>query len=698
MNLLRLVWGVAPNQNGQRFRRLPAAYGVAYRMLLALALVSVFAEQQAAAAPAAPESHSTIPLSFRSTADADEGPFSSSNMTVEVVLAPRDEAELVTLLANVYDPNSPSYHQWLVQGEFDTRFAPSAGQIDAVAGFLQSSGLVVAQSSSPFLVRASGPSTMVEAAFGTTLRNYRNAKGIAYFSNASALRIPTSVASGVLGVVGLSNTVRLQAHARRIPGNHANSTAKCETAYPTTDTLYEFYVNGVGFPYGYGGGPGCSGLTPSQDNALYGAPHLGPRGKGAGVHLAVYEFSSYQHSDIETWAHYFYGPGYTPPLVDVLVDGGPLNPICPAGDTCPPDISGYANDIEVDADIEMQLAIAPEASQLLVYNAPNDVTGQANLDLFARIAKDDIADVISDSWIACESDVGAAFAQAENVFLEQTALQGQSFFGSAGDTGAYACIATGTGVMVSVLDPTTQPWVTSVGGTSFESFNPAQNPKPIYPDFIESVWNPDNLCSSQADVLGFPGYAWCGASGAGGGGTSQFWGRPFYQQGPGVTNSYTTYGNGTTQCALAAIGTPCREVPDVSANADEFTPYAEYCTGSAATPNSECAEISGSGNSPEAGGSESSPGWFGIGGTSLSSPLWSAVIADRDGFWHGRIGNANPLLYALYNLDYPGFFHDITGIGQKSNNNGLFPTTPGYDLATGIGTPKMAPIITGAPW
>jgi hypothetical protein len=66
MNLLRLVWGVAPNQNGQRFRRLPAAYGVAYRMLLALALVSVFAEQQAAAAPAAPESHSTIPLSFRS--------------------------------------------------------------------------------------------------------------------------------------------------------------------------------------------------------------------------------------------------------------------------------------------------------------------------------------------------------------------------------------------------------------------------------------------------------------------------------------------------------------------------------------------------------------------------------------------------------------------------------------------------------
>jgi subtilase family serine protease len=658
-------------------------------LFLALALASVLPQERAAAAPAAPEGHSTIPLSFRPTTDADQGQFSSSKMTVEVVLAPRDEAELATLLANVYDPSSPSYHQWLVQGEFNTRFAPSAAQINAVAGFLQSSGLVLEESPSPFLMRASGPSTMVEAAFGTTLRNYRNAKGIAYFSNASALRIPTSVASGVLGVVGLSNTVRVQAHPRRTTGSHANSTAQCETPYPTTDTLYEFYVNGISFPFGYGGGPGCSGLTPSQDNALYGAPHLGPGAKGAGIHLAVYEFSSYQHSDIETWTHYFYGPDYTPPLVDVLVDGGPLNPICPAGDTCPPDLIGYAGDIEVDADIEMQLAIAPEASQLLVYNAPNDVTGQANLDLFARIAQDDIADVISDSWAACESDVGAAFAQAENVFLEQIALQGQSFFGASGDTGAYACLLTGSGIMISVLDPTSQPWVTSVGGTSFQSFNPAENPNPMYPDFVESVWNPDNLCSSQADVLGFPGYAWCGASAAGGGGISQFWGRPFYQRGPGITNSYTTYGNGTTQCALAAIGTPCREVPDVSANADEFTPYAEFCTGSAATPNSVCATIPGAKNSP---------GWFHIGGTSLSTPLWSAVIADRDGFWHGRIGNANPLLYLLYNLDYHGFFHDITGIGQKSNNNGLFPTTPGYDLATGIGTPKMAPIITGVPW
>jgi hypothetical protein len=52
------------------------------------------------------------------------------------------------------------------------------------------------------------------------------------------------------------------------------------------------------------------------------------------------------------------------------------------------------------------------------------------------------------------------------------------------------------------------------------------------------------------------------------------------------------------------------------------------------------------------------------------------------------------LLYAAYDLIPSLYFHDITGAGQTTNNNGLFPTTPGYDLATGIGTPNMANIIT----
>ena len=634
---------------------------------------------------AADHGFATVGGIVKPTTDVDMGAFSSSHMSFEVVLASRDAAGLANLLADLYQPNAKG-QQWLGKGEFNARFAPNPAQAAAVADYLRQSGLDVEQTSSPFLLRVSAPSSMVERTFRTALHNYRNRKGVSYFSNASDIQLPEGLAPAVLGVVGLSNTVRLQSQVVH-PAKHTTpSVPSCETPYVTTAQLYNAVNNGVGFPYGYGGGPGCNGLTPSQDNAIYGAPQRGASGEGKGVNLAVFELSAYQHSDIETWARYFYGPGFKPPLADITVDGGPLSPICPMGDQCPAQYNGYSGDIEVVADIEMQLAIAPHARQIMVYNAPNDFTGQTELDEYSKIANDDIADVVSSSWGGCENDAGAAYAQAENLIFEQMALQGQSVFGASGDTGAFSCIRSDGTTIANVLDPSSQPWVTSVGGTSLESFNPDSNPDPRYRKGVETVWNVDDLCNTSANEGNQSGFFWCAATGAGGGGSSQFWGRPRYQSGPGITNASTTYGNGATQCSLAARGTPCREVPDVSANADPYTGYAEYCTGSAATPYSVCATISGT-----------PTGWFGIGGTSLSSPFWSAIIADHDGLWRHRVGNANSLLYLLYNADANGFFHDITGAGQTTNNNGLFPTTRGYDLSTGIGTPKMGALITLQP-
>jgi subtilase family serine protease len=134
------------------------------------------------------------------------------------------------------------------------------------------------------------------------------------------------------------------------------------------------------------------------------------------------------------------------------------------------------------------------------------------------------------------------------------------------------------------------------------------------------------------------------------------------------------------------LGTACRQVPDVSADADEYTGYAEYCSGSKSTKESTCATF------PDGGG------WFMIGGTSLSSPLWGALITDRDSYHNDRTGNINPLVYGWLDSNHWYYFNDITGSGklqQAATGNGLFPTTPGYDEATGVGTPKFASIITG---
>jgi subtilase family serine protease len=639
--------------------------------------------------------------SVPATADQRVASYSSRRMSIEVSLAPRREAALTSELRASYTKGSGHYHQWLHRGQFDARYAPPAAERAAVARYLRGQGLSVGRSASPFLIRATGSTRRIEAAFRTRLSTYRDPRGVEYFANSSAVRLPAAISGGVLGVIGLTNTVR--EHAGAVPVRSTRATGRvratrradgstsCETPYVTRQELFAS-VNGTSFPYGFGGGPACSGMTPAQVNSIYDAPHVGPRGRGAGVTAAVFELSAYLHSDIDTWAHTFYGNGYTPPLADDIVDGGPLSPQCPAGDTCPPDINGYASDFEVNGDIELELSIAPDLRQLIVYNAPNDFTGQTELDEYTAMARDDTAATISSSYSACENDVTAAYVQSENVVFEQMALQGQSVFNDNQDDGAFGCIRSDGTDIVDVQDPSSQPWVTSVGGTSLESDNPGTSPHPAYPQGTETVWNTDNLCSNNPpapsnDNQG--GFFWCSdlPAGAGGGGNSQWWGRPFYQFGPGVSSRFSTRGNGSTQCALAGVGTPCRETPDISANADPYTGYAEYCTGNSSTPESFCNFTN---NQP-------APGWFMIGGTSMSTPLWAATTADRDSYTALRTGNVNPLLYLLFNTAPGRYFHDITGVGpaqQAATSNGLFPTTPGYDLATGIGTPEMTALIT----
>jgi len=646
-----------------------------------------------AASPPAASSLSTLRNSLPATTDPQTGSYSAPSMTVEVALAPQNQAGLNSALQAIYTEGSSQYHQFLSAGQFDAQYAPSAAVRGAVASYLASEGLTVASTNSPFLLSVTGSSAKITAAFHTSLSNYVDPRGIRYFQNSRTLQVPASIVSDIQGVVGLTNTVREQSQvvkplAGKATASSSPASASCETGYLTKAELFAAVNNGTSFPYGYGGGPNCSGLTPSQTNSIYGAPAASRATQGSDVKAAVFELSAYQASDVNTWAKTFYGPGYTPKLSNVNVDGGPLNPVCPAGDTCVPAAQGYAGDIEVVADIQQTLAVAKD-SHVIVYNAPNDESGQTELDEYTAIANQDTADTVSSSWGTCENDVTAAYVEAENTIFEQMAMQGQSFFASSGDTGAFGCIRIDGTTIVNQSDPSSQPWVTSVGGTSLESYNPGTNPNPGPPPRgTETVWNVLNLCSEQGKNPGNDnqgGYFWCAATGAGGGGSSQWWGRPFYQQGPGVNNSYVTYGNGTTNCALAKTGTPCRQVPDISANADEYTGYAEYCTGSAATPGSTCAMAGFN-------------GWFQIGGTSLSSPLWAAVTADRDSYQGRRTGNINPLLYHWLRTNPSKYFTDITGQGRlqkAATNNGLFPTTPGYDEATGIGTPKFAAVITG---
>ena len=112
---------------------------------------------------------------------------------------------------------------------------------------------------------------------------------------------------------------------------------------------------------------------------------------GTGQTLALFELASYDAADITAYETAFGLPAA--PLVNVSVDGG-------CGNYC-----SYGAD-EVTLDIELQLAVAPDARAIEVYEGPNSDAGV--VDTYARIAADDTATSVSTSWGLCEQ-VGSEF-------------------------------------------------------------------------------------------------------------------------------------------------------------------------------------------------------------------------------------------------------------------------------------------------
>jgi DNA-binding beta-propeller fold protein YncE len=199
---------------------------------------------------------------------------------------------------------------------------------------------------------------------------------------------------------------------------------------------------------------------------------------------------------------------------------------------------------------------------------------------------------------------------------------------------------------LAVSDPASQPYVTAVGGTSFGHGTQTLGPPPT-----EQAWN---------DALYF-------SEGAGGGGISKTFTMPAYQQALG-----TVSGSSGTPCANA--GGDCREVPDVSADADPSSGYVIY-------------------------DSVNSLNWSALGGTSGAVPLWAAVVAvvasansNTTGY-----GALNPALYLLAKQSPGTFLNDVTTGNNDFNatDGGQFPALAGYDMATGLGTPVASTLATG---
>ena len=291
---------------------------------------------------------------------------------------------------------------------------------------------------------------------------------------------------------------------------------------------------------------------------------------------------------------------------------------------------------EIALDVEWAHAIAPAASILLVEASSDNTPDLLAAVNYARSAAG--VSVVSMSWGGSEFESsyngGESSAQTtyDADFTTPANHRGVTFVAAAGDSGQQA----------GVQWPASSPNVLSVGGTTL---------------------------TTAADGTYVAEAGWSGTSS----GYSQVEPEPAYQQ--------------------AAQTTGSRSVSDVAYDADPNTGFAVYDSVAA----------------------DGASGWQEVGGTSAGSPQWGALVAIAN---QGRsiaglasldgVTQTLPDLYGLYasygtadDTGYAGAFNDVTSGGSGSyggfrhapRGDSANNARPGYDLVTGLGTPKAASII-----
>jgi hypothetical protein len=631
--------------------------------LVALVCFAISAAGAGAAAPTGTRVVAPKPLLPRGAKQL--GPVSpTATVSGAVVLQPRDDAALTRFISQVTDKHSPLFHHYLTPGSFAARFGPTSSTIAAVKSQLQASGLTVTDvARDGLIVHFTAPASHAETAFRTGLERYRLANGSIGQARTAPLRVPATIAKDVTAVVGLDTTVRLRPSGIL----HAPKSARGTRAAAKTTKFIHPASSPTPCPDATAAAEQFGGLTDDQIANAYGVFGLfGAGDTGSGQHIAVYELEPFAMTDLQTFDTCYFGGTQAASMLGrvhvINVDGGQT--------------AGTGSG-EAILDVQNVSAFAPGAN-IDVYQAPNNTFG--SLDEYAQIVNDDVDQVVTTSWGLCEQAVqqgSPGVQQSENLIFQQAAAQGQTVFSAAGDEGSNDCNAFQTSAPVSpvlsVDDPSSQPYVVAAGGTTIDD---ATQPA------LEHVWN--------------DGAAW----GAAGGGISESWAMPTWQldsRVPGVNdptavsaaNSFEAADMGNPNFAFCASDNPvgsfedgCRQLPDVSADADEFTGGITVYMAVL-------------------------DGWNTFGGTSSAAPMWAAMLADvnasatcqaNPATQHG-VGFVNPLLYSVASnpTAYAASFNDIkAGNNDPYGDSKLFQATTGYDMASGLGSPELTQPSGGA--
>jgi len=604
-------------------------------------------------------------------------------VTLPLVL-PR-QAALNRYLNNEYDPRSVDYRRFLTPAQFAARFGAPIAQVSKVESVLRGLGLdVVAPAANHLYLSATGSTALLERIFDTRLARFHvdltgTARRFAspdYFANVTNIRLPAALNGLASGVVGLDDA---NAPQPMLQYPRARSVLLARKLRPHFGTPVGQYGGATPCPAAIvGGGYTAPDLATAYDfDGMYKQGFL-----GQGMSMALVEYDDYHDSNVAGVESCY---GLHTPVTRVLIDGGSGGP------------PSYGEGEDM-ADISTILGLVPNLAHLYVYVGPStsgvaDDGDTGEIDLYNKFVVQDLATVLSSSWGSCEQIDSEAFTQLFNEVAEEAAVQGQQVFSAAGDSGAVDCSGYPTPVSASIAveQEASSLWVTGVGGTDLSVDSTALG----VGIHREDVWND---------------------GGSGGGGQSVIEPMPAWQAGylraSDDTPAGAIKGSPSKPAPCGVSSGYCRMVPDIAMNADP-------ALGGIGDPGPKPPQFAAEGDVGSPGDAMycatsncSDPtavdGWYPIGGTSLATPTAAsaAILWDQEAKAAGLdngFGFLNPLLYevASNRSAYKADFHDIT-VGNNDDQYGgadcpkgcnpkhLYDSGPGYDMASGLGSPIVA--------
>jgi hypothetical protein len=384
----------------------------------------------------------------------------TNELRLAIGLPLRDPAGLDEFLAELYNPASPNFRQYLTLDEVTARFGPTADDYEAVKNFARTNGLNITTTYSNRLVLdVTGPAAAVEQAFHVTLRTYRHPTEARDFYAPD--NEPTVDAQlPVVDIQGLSDYSRPRPRLHRMNATHASGLPKDGSA---PDGSGSFFGNDFRNAYA----PGTT-LT------------------GAGQSLGLFEADGFYASDIAAYASAA-GNGRANIVIQTVL----LN-----GFNGTPTTNSDSGNPEVSLDIEMAMAMAPGLAKIVVYEGnPNDFN--ENDILNSMLSGSNTVKNLSSSW----GWSGGPSTTTDTIFKNMSAV-GQSFFNAAGDSDAFTTGAQSVnGVDNTELGnaPSSDPYITQVGGTTLTMNGTGDT----YAS--ETVWNWNYDSSAEAYVGGSGG-------------------------------------------------------------------------------------------------------------------------------------------------------------------------------------------------